>query len=444
MGNVYRAHTGPDLLAWSERTVPHTAEARIQGITSAINITATLDKLQQSRAMYPIELQAAQLKSQLLQSEVRRAEVMNSSKMLDLAAKDRMLQLRLQTQIAEKELKGNEVLSEFNEAYASKMEKALALGDYQTVADLTEEQAQEYGEYAPYLTKSPYWGPNVTMRLDERSRQNFDRLQREVQAERIAKLRKVRIQMKDIQDMKARLEHEWADKTEVNQMLGGIDPREVGMGGERNSDPDTLRKAIMNYSKIMIDRLSDADAKEYKDDINFFETLKNMAKHNYKRDLLPTLTPKGLRRKVSNIASHKYMFEKQSTQDAINFASSLMYLARGMDTDNQEQRDNYLNEFIQLIKSGADITVSGAEARELTEKYKYLERQEQAAIRELGLYAPSVPPRVVRYERGAGYGEPTKSKSVPPDEAIRVALENTNLRKDFIAKYGRPPEEFAR
>jgi len=433
MGEVYQAHK-IDLLSWADRL----AGAEAKGTAQGIELASSLQKLVQSRKMFPIEMQKAKIEADLLQSELKRAKVFNSSEMLELAAQGQIAQMELGKRQAQKDLQGMKVLASFNDQYGAQMEKAMAIGDYQAVAKIKQDQAATFGEFAPYLSKSPYWGANVEKRMDERGKADMERYQNQLNFEAQLKIKSLNEERKVIDDRKALLQHDWAEAMEPAQLLGGIFPQDVGAGGDKNSDPDALRDGIMNYSAMMVDQLSSVDADRFDDEIRFFAELGNIADNTFKKNIFGSLKA---------VPSRALSIKRQSTKDAIDAARTIMFLARGIDTKDEKQHAIYTEQLVNLLQGFTDVTSSATQQRALADEYEALQFRREGVERGLQVFsgAPSETRRsVITHERGAGYGTPAATAAAAPTGRKQYTPEEAAALPAGTEYYGTDGNKYVR
>ncbi len=183
---VYQAHPGPNLLAWAERTVPRVGEATVKGVTAGEQVRslreqrsqsraklssqlksaeianrATLEKLRQSSAMFPVELEMAKTNADLARSQMERAELLHDSEMLNLARESKMTAMKediREAKVAEVEQKrmqkGRQVLSDFFAADKGSLGQMALEGDLEGLATHYAETAERLGEDFPFVMGS--------------------------------------------------------------------------------------------------------------------------------------------------------------------------------------------------------------------------------------------------------------------------------------------------
>lgn len=150
---VYQVHTGPNLLAWADRTVPFTTDAQIAGErdafiarTKELNLEKLDMDLKQARLLYPLELNVAKAQADLAELNLERNKIFYSTERIKEMAHLQAEQERLKLDQVTTERRRLQVQNVFNKTFAPRIAQAKLTGDMAEMAKLIDDAQLELGD----------------------------------------------------------------------------------------------------------------------------------------------------------------------------------------------------------------------------------------------------------------------------------------------------------
>lgn len=234
---VYRAHQLSPLL------FAQPSKGAIEGTSAAIQISSSLDKLKQSRELYPIELQAAKIRTDIAQAEMKRNEIMWSETNIQLAAEARKLTAEASIMQQLENIQGMRTRREYQAEFPGKLQQLISDEDVDGLAQHRDEMYARLGENARHLI--PMFD-QAKKGLSEEKRQKLLDLQTELTHKRLTALDTI----KDLkQELKVAVTEEViAEEKKVRaKRVLGVPLSEMGTGGEKKTRPEKVNKELAEF-----------------------------------------------------------------------------------------------------------------------------------------------------------------------------------------------------
>ena len=203
---------------WRESGVPDVATAT----RKAVDVSALNMELEKAKAMFPIELHVAKMKSDLADLNMARAKIENSSINLENLAKRQQLEDQLAIKSAQDEMKARKITDDFDPYISDKVTDAMMSGDSTLLAKAYDELKTKLGsDWRLFVQNSTYSPLKVIPSLRQEEREKFNFAQAKYNAERETRENAL-LDMLDIENTKAlRLEQTAEDYNAMTKKYGG-------------------------------------------------------------------------------------------------------------------------------------------------------------------------------------------------------------------------------
>jgi hypothetical protein len=427
----------------------HTLKRRHMDLTFQTLAT----KLDQSKQMFAVEMNKAQMASQIMQYDLERAKVANSAERMESLAQQLALEDRQKTLEAKQKLRATQVIQAFDQQVAGEVYEAMSSGNMEMLADVYKRARANLGPDYHYISQSKYAPERMMAMLNQ---QENDRLTLWMKKNAIDReLWQEQLRRKNIllQEEMEGISEEAAKRRALHIKTGGVPPKEWGfrkfipekedvyvvdwpvkwgkhkafLREERiqGDAPQKFKKGLTAWLQKEVRQGRYSDEKKalfmyMQDYVNQIElkrprTLKERAKRYWGR-------PFRKLGDVGDVLGRAYADPNRTA--AWQAVHTLTDLAHMISTGDELESQAAQNELVQFLDELRGLTPEDIQREREREKYNKLLRQRQRLERELEQFQPPTrryeSVRTIRREGGFAQPQPGPQQAPQPGQPAAV------------------------